>query len=248
MAQTHALTQNRLPKVRQIPDWQVWDKRPTDPGRGWTTLDERVWLPPDIGGHRRRGPIHATMEATAATEWVSVAEAAVRLACDPKTIQRRVKTGHRKHLPSRQGLRGLEVEVPARASTAEVANALTIHAEREIQLAGTLVASVERERRTMKTVAVSSVLTAAAAVAGLAVLWNLHIQQVAALTVARAEITAAKIEASTERERAIASRADVAEAEESARYWRTVAEEEREYRTIAGQSFVMLPPELLAAE
>jgi len=154
---------------------------------------------------------------TTATEWVSVAEAAVRLEVDPKTIQRRMATGHRKHLRSRQGVRGTEVEVPAKATVAEVANALTVHAEREIQLAGSIVASVERERRTMRLVAVACAGVAVVALSGLAVLWGIHAQQNAELALAgqRAELA----------ERTAAHReAELATAEESARYWRAAAQ------------------------
>jgi hypothetical protein len=197
----------------------------------------------DIAGHRHGGPIHEAMESTTATEWVSVAEAAVRLACDPKTIQRRMKAGHRRHLASRPGPRGVEVEVPAKASTAEVATALTIHAEREIQLAGTLVASVERERRTLRTVAVLTSAVSAAAVAGLAILWHAHTGQGAALAIARAENDQVRREAQQARQAADAKSAELAEAEDAATYWREVARQERESRTIAGQSFVWLEPD-----
>ena len=181
------------------------------------------------------------MEATSATEWVSVAEAAVRLEVDPKTIQRRMDPGHRKHLRSRPGPRGTEVEVPAKTTTAAVANAMTLHAEREIQLAGSIVASVERERRTMRGVAIGSAATAVVAFAGLALLWNAYAQQGAALALATASAEQAESLAS--------SRAtEIAAAEESARYWRTVAQDERTARVLAGQSSYIVRPDLLAAE
>lgn len=173
------------------------------------------------------------MEATSATEWVSVAEAAVRLEVDPKTIQRRMDPGHRKHLRSRPGPRGTEVEVPAKTTTAAVANAMTLHAEREIQLAGSIVASVERERRTMRGVATASASAAVVAFVGLAALWNSYAQQGAALAVASAEA-----ETKTE---------ELARAEELARHWRTVAHEERTARTL-GQVSYILRSDLLAAE
>lgn len=173
------------------------------------------------------------MEAATATEWVSVAEAAVRLEVDPKTIQRRMDPGHRKHLRSRPGPRGTEVEVPAKTTTAAVANAMTLHAEREIQLAGSIVASVERERRTMRGVAVATASAAAVALAGLALLWNAYAQQGAALAVATAEA-----ETKTE---------ELARAEELAQHWRTVAHEERTARTL-GQVSYILRPDLLPAE
>lgn len=124
------------------------------------------------------------MENTTATEWVSVTEAAVRLGVDPKTVQRRLEPTHRKHLASRQGVRGVEVEVPAKATAVEVANALTVHAEREIQLAGSLVASVERERRTMRSMALVAASIALASVATLAALWLSYAKQGAALRIA----------------------------------------------------------------
>lgn len=195
------------------------------------------------------------MENTTATEWVSVAEAAVRLACDPKTIQRRLKPGHRRHLPSRPGPRGMEVEVPAKASTAEVANALTVAAEREIRLAGTLVASVERERRTMRTMARASTVAASAAVAGLAVLWHLHTQQGAALTVANANATALREAMDRWQRAATSAEALVDQATEAQRIlmadrdrWRAIAEEEMEARTVEGQSLLLVPPSVAVSK
>lgn len=184
------------------------------------------------------------MDTTTATEWVSVAEAAVRLAVDPKTIQRRLVAGHRRHLASRPGPRGVEVEVPAKTSTAEVATALTVAAEREIQMAGTLVASVERERRTMKTVALTSAGMAVAALVALAALWNAYADQGAALVIAKAG--ASRMER-VEREASMTATALTA-AQASARYWQGVAERERERREADGQLSYILRPELLARD
>lgn len=169
----------------------------------------------------------------AATEWVSVAEAAVRLDVDPKTIQRRLAPGHRRHLRSRVGNRGTEVEVPAKATTAEVAGALTLHAEREIQLAGTIVASVERERRTMRSLALCAAAAAVVASISAGAIWR----------------SAALREATLVGRMAEAERLEVAlqEAEAGARYWRQVAIEERTARTL-GQVSYIVRPDLLAAD
>ena len=179
------------------------------------------------------------MEATA-TEWVSVAEAAVRLEVDPKTIQRRMEPTHRRHLRSRQGPRGVEVEVPAKATTAEVATALTLHAEREVKLAGAIVSAVERERRTLRGMAGLAAACAIVAVGGLAALWHAHAQQGAALALAEAK---AKVADDLAGERAAA----LADATAAARHWRIVAEEERTARTL-GQVSYIVRPDLLAAE
>lgn len=185
------------------------------------------------------------MENTTATEWVSVAEAAVRLEVDPKTIQRRLAPGHRKHLRSRPGQRGVEVEVPAKTTTAEVASALTVHAEREIQLAGTLVASVERERRTMRSVALIAASVAIASVAALAGLWNAHAQQTATLAIAKAEAEQAK--------RYLSARAEMLQAEgialrEIVDYQRAKLERMQAEQTSAGQLLLLQPPMLAASE
>jgi len=167
------------------------------------------------------------METTTATEWVSVTEAAVRLGVDPKTVQRRLEPTHRKHLASRQGVRGVEVEVPAKATAVEVANALTVHAEREIQLAGSLVASVERERRTMRSMALVAAGIALASVAALAALWLSYAQQGAALRIATDRWQEAG-------ERAHRFQVERQGAEMDAQYWRGIAEEERMARQMPG--------------
>lgn len=184
------------------------------------------------------------MENTTATDWVSVAEAAVRLEVDPKTIQRRLVPGHRKHLRSRPGQRGVEVEVPAKTTTAEVASALTVHAEREIQLAGTLVASVERERRTMRSVALIAATVAVASVAALAALWHAHAQQTATLAITKAEAEQAK--------RYLAARAEMLEVEGNALRGildaqRAEMERMQAAQTGGGQLLLLQPPTLAAA-
>lgn len=171
------------------------------------------------------------------TDWVNPTEAAVRLGVDPKTIKRRLVLGHRKHLESRRGTSGIEVAVPAKSTVGEVATALTVHAEREIQLAGSLVASVERERRTMRGIALASSGLALAAVACFAALWFIHAELNAELLIARADAKRAVDHAERE---SVGREA----AEHDARFWRSASEDERLDRLLPD----IFKPGFLAAE